>query len=283
MTTVAKSVYDDFSAPTPFRSARVIVEGRSVYVNPGWLAEFSNFFATMFFGKSADEDLTLGVEIFINRISRLGASFDSLMTTMLRYMEQVRVLAWHIYVNRRECSDSSNNGRIHMIVHTIATIRVIAFITCWMQRHVRQKLFTNPLFRSAIMTLDITASSTESKYIIVTLSSFPWGRYFSNVIVVLKMAHYFGMKSVIEECEDIIVKQASTLDRVKLFQIACAVAEHDRYSPTMTLLIDKLSAMKREELSKLHFSQVPGDVVADVFAAKMKRREMKRKKWCCLS
>lgn len=43
---------------------------------------------------------------------------------------------------------------------------------------------------------------------------------------------------------------------MKLFQIACAVAEHDRYSPTMTLLIDKLSAMKREELSKLRFSQV---------------------------
>ncbi|KAL4003844.1 BTB/POZ domain family protein [Acanthocheilonema viteae] len=191
MTTVAKSVYDDFSAPTPFRSARVIVEGRSVYVNPGWLAEFSNFFATMFFGKSADEDLTLGVEV----------SYE----------------------------------------HFIELLRVVCY--CPTRKPIS----------------------------------------ISNVIVVLKMAHYFGMKSVIEECEDIIVKQASTLDRVKLFQIACAVAEHDRYSPTMTLLIDKLSAMKREELSKLHFSQVPGDVVADVFAAKMKRREMKRKKWCCLS
>lgn len=28
ITTMAKSVYDDFSAPTPFRSARVIVEGK---------------------------------------------------------------------------------------------------------------------------------------------------------------------------------------------------------------------------------------------------------------
>ncbi|EFO26973.1 hypothetical protein LOAG_01508 [Loa loa] len=96
------------------------------------------------------------------------------------------------------------------------------------------------------------------------------------------MAHYFGMKPVIEKCENVIVTQANTLDRVKLFQITCAVAEYDRYSPTMTLLIDKLSAMKREELSTLRFSQVPGDIVADVFAAKMKRREMKRKKWCCL-
>lgn len=34
-----------------------------MYVNPGWLAEFSNFFAAMFFGKSAGEDLTLGIEV----------------------------------------------------------------------------------------------------------------------------------------------------------------------------------------------------------------------------
>ncbi|VDK70044.1 unnamed protein product [Litomosoides sigmodontis] len=191
MTTMAKSVYDDFSAPTPLRSARVIAEGRAVYVNPGWLAEFSNFFATTFFGKSAGEDLTLGTEV----------SYE----------------------------------------HFIELLRAVCYCPT-------RKPIT-----------------------------------ISNVIVVLKMAHYFGMKPVVEKCEDVIVKQANTLDKAKLFQIACAVAEHDRYSPTMTLLIDKLSAMKQEELSKLRFSQVPGDVVADVFAAKMKRREMKRKKWCCLS
>ncbi|KAM3722815.1 Cytokinesis defective protein [Dirofilaria immitis] len=190
MTTVAKCVYDDFSAPTPLRSARIIVEGRSVYVNPGWLAEFSNFFAVMFFDKNAGEDLTLGKEV----------SYE----------------------------------------HFIELLRVVCYC---------------PTLKPVTV---------------------------SNVIVVLKMADYFGMKPVVEKCEDVITKQANKLDRVKLFQIACAVAEHDRYSPTMTLLIDKLSTMKREELSKLRFSQVPGDVVADVFAAKMKRREMERKKWCCL-
>uniref|UniRef100_A0A915Q705 BTB domain-containing protein n=1 Tax=Setaria digitata TaxID=48799 RepID=A0A915Q705_9BILA len=188
-TTVAKFLYDDFSTPTPLRSARVIVEGRSVYVNPGWLAEFSNFFATMFFGKSADEDLTLGDDV----------SYE----------------------------------------HFIELLRVACYCPA-------RKPIT-----------------------------------IANVTIVLKMACYFGMKPLIEKCEDVIARKASTLDRVKLFQIACAVAEHDRFSPTMTLLIDKLSTMKREELSKLHFSQVPGDVVADVFAAKMKRSEMKRKKWCC--
>uniref|UniRef100_A0A8R1XZL4 BTB domain-containing protein n=1 Tax=Onchocerca volvulus TaxID=6282 RepID=A0A8R1XZL4_ONCVO len=189
MTTVAKCAYDDFSAPTSLRSARVIVEGRSVYVNPGWLAEFSNFFVMVFFGKNAGQDLTLDDEV----------SYE----------------------------------------HFIELLRVVCYCP-------------------------------TRKPITV-----------SNVVVVLKMADYFGMKPVIEKCEEVIIKQASTLESIKLFQIACAVAEHDRYSPTMTLLIDKLSSMKREELSKLRFSQVPGDVVADVFAAKMKRREMKRKKWCC--
>ncbi|VDO77350.1 unnamed protein product [Onchocerca flexuosa] len=70
MTTVVKCAYDDFSTPTPLRSARVIVEGekacnssRTVYVNPGWLAEFSNFFVMVFFGKNAGQDLTLDDEV----------------------------------------------------------------------------------------------------------------------------------------------------------------------------------------------------------------------------
>uniref|UniRef100_A0A0R3RZD9 BTB domain-containing protein n=1 Tax=Elaeophora elaphi TaxID=1147741 RepID=A0A0R3RZD9_9BILA len=125
ITTVAKSVYDDFSVPTPFRSARVIVEGRSVYVNPGWLAEFSNFFATMFFGKSMDKDLTFGIEVsyehfiellrvlcycptrkpitnstscLINLISQLRTNFESLVTGVLRYTEQIYVPQhWHYW------------------------------------------------------------------------------------------------------------------------------------------------------------------------------------------
>lgn len=37
--------------------------GHTVYVNPGWLAEFSNFFSETFFGKNAGEDLTFGTEV----------------------------------------------------------------------------------------------------------------------------------------------------------------------------------------------------------------------------
>ncbi|VDO11874.1 unnamed protein product, partial [Brugia timori] len=184
MTTVAKCVYDDFLAPTPLRSARVIIEGRSLYVNPGWLAEFSSFFAAMFFGKNVGEELTLGSEFKSSLCSYDGAYYR---------------------VHNAVLGDSGSFRHITLITFLLS----------------------------------------------LTLMS----QLLSNVIVVLKMAHYFGMKPVIEKCEDVIVRQANTLDRVKLFQIACAVAEHDRYSPTMTLLIDKLSAMKREELSKLRFSQ----------------------------
>ncbi|EJW70649.1 hypothetical protein WUBG_18441, partial [Wuchereria bancrofti] len=47
--------------------------GRSVYVNPGWLAEFSNFFAAMFFGKNAGEELTFGSEFRSSFCSYDGA------------------------------------------------------------------------------------------------------------------------------------------------------------------------------------------------------------------
>lgn len=188
-TAVTKSFYDDFSSPTPCRSARVVVEDQSVYVNPGWLAELSTFFATAFFGENANQEVVLSSEV----------SYE----------------------------------------HFLELLRVVCYCP-------------------------------NRKPITV-----------SNITTVLKMAHYFEMKPLIVKCEDVITRMANTLDRTKLFQIACAVAEHDRYSPTMTLLIDKLSKMKREELSTLRFSQIPGDVVADVFAAKMKRREMKRRKWCC--
>ncbi|EFO26974.1 hypothetical protein LOAG_01509 [Loa loa] len=113
MTTVAKYVYDDFSTPSSLRSARVIVEGRSVFVNPGWLAEFSNFFATMFFGKNAGENLILSNEL---RASVL------LVTRMLRYTEQVGALAlehcWkyskgYQYMNLRECSGDSSSAVHH--------------------------------------------------------------------------------------------------------------------------------------------------------------------------
>ncbi|VDN50985.1 unnamed protein product [Dracunculus medinensis] len=103
----------------------------------------------------------------------------------------------------------------------------------------------------------------------------------SNVAVVLQMAHYFGMQSVLESCRNFINHNVDTLSRTRLFQLTCALAQCDRHSPTMSLLIDKLSTIKEEELSALHFSEVPGDVVADVFATKIKRNQLKKRKWCC--
>uniref|UniRef100_A0A915DQJ8 BTB domain-containing protein n=1 Tax=Ditylenchus dipsaci TaxID=166011 RepID=A0A915DQJ8_9BILA len=41
-------VYDDFSSPTAIRQDRIIVENKSIYVNLGYLAEYSSFFANSY-------------------------------------------------------------------------------------------------------------------------------------------------------------------------------------------------------------------------------------------
>ncbi|VDN06376.1 unnamed protein product [Thelazia callipaeda] len=138
--------------------------GHTFYVNPGWLAELSSFFATMFFLNNAGEDIILSDEV----------KYEN-------FLELLRVLCY----------------------------------------------------------------CPTRKPITVT-----------NVITVLKMAHYFGFKALVEECEKVITEKVINLDKIKLFQITCAMAEHDRYSPTTTLLIDKLSKMKQNELASLHFSKV---------------------------
>uniref|UniRef100_A0A915EV16 BTB domain-containing protein n=1 Tax=Ditylenchus dipsaci TaxID=166011 RepID=A0A915EV16_9BILA len=38
--------YDDFSIPVRVRQDRIIVDGKTLFVNLGYLAEYSTFFAT---------------------------------------------------------------------------------------------------------------------------------------------------------------------------------------------------------------------------------------------
>ncbi|VDM78184.1 unnamed protein product [Strongylus vulgaris] len=56
---VSKSCYDDFAAATPWRNFEIIVEDRSFFVNPGWLAELSPFFAEYCFGEDAHRSLII--------------------------------------------------------------------------------------------------------------------------------------------------------------------------------------------------------------------------------
>ncbi|KHN75577.1 Uncharacterized protein C08C3.4 [Toxocara canis] len=187
---VVKSNYDDFSAPIPYRSARIIVQGRVLYVNDGWLAELSPFFASAFFGEKTLKEVELASDV----------SYDD-------FLELLRVV------------------------------------------------FLCP----------------RRKPITV-----------SNVTVVLPLAHRFGMAVVVKRCEEVIAREVGTMSKAKLFEVATVVSQCDRHSYAMTALVDTLSSMSQRELTTAQFSQVPGDVVADVFAAKIKRNQMKKTKWCCL-
>ncbi|KAK6045651.1 hypothetical protein COOONC_16843 [Cooperia oncophora] len=55
---------------------------------------------------------------------------------------------------------------------------------------------------------------------------------------------------------------------------------------SLCLWILKSSALRspeEEDLSRMQFSQMPGDVVAEVYTQKFRERERKRQLWCCFA
>ncbi|CAJ0599595.1 unnamed protein product [Cylicocyclus nassatus] len=186
---VSKSCYDDFSVATPWRNFEVIVEDRSFFVNPGWLAELSPFFAEYCFGDDAHHSL---------------------------------------------------------IIDDIKPSDMLEFFRC---------IFFCPMRKPIAV---------------------------SNVSLVLRVASRFEMKPVVARCEQFVARTANTLDRERLFQVTCAVSHCDPNSSTMSVLVDKLASIKEEDLSQMQFSQMPGDVVAEVYTQKFRERERKRQQWCCL-
>ncbi|PIO61068.1 hypothetical protein TELCIR_17419 [Teladorsagia circumcincta] len=126
----------------------------------------------------------------------------------------------------------------------------------------------------------------------------------ANVSLILRVASRFEMKPVVARCEQFVARSANTLDRDRLFQVTCAVSHCDPNSSTMSVLVDKLASIKEavykeikgciiadnlevaygeEDLSRMQFSQMPGDVVAEVYTQKFRERERKRQLWCCFA
>ncbi|CAP21563.2 Protein CBR-CYK-7 [Caenorhabditis briggsae] len=99
-----------------------------------------------------------------------------------------------------------------------------------------------------------------------------------NVSLVLTFANRFEMRPVQARCENFIALNATTLsrDKTKLFQVTCAMSQCDPNSSTMSVLVDKLAGIKEDELSRLHFAEMPGDVVAEVYAQKLQRTKDKK-------
>uniref|UniRef100_A0A0N5AGK1 BTB domain-containing protein n=1 Tax=Syphacia muris TaxID=451379 RepID=A0A0N5AGK1_9BILA len=161
----------------------ILISGRSLYVNAGWLAELSTFFAKTFFGNSPVNELQLSPDI----------SYEDILELM----------------------------RVVFYCPTRKPITV------------------------------------------------------ANVTTVMHLANQFCMKPVIDRCEDIIARR-----NFHFFFNLKVLSQCGRNSPTMSLIVDKLSKLPEDELSTLQFSQMPGDIVADVYAAKIKRNKFKNDRCC---
>ncbi|CAJ0936852.1 unnamed protein product, partial [Mesorhabditis belari] len=190
---VTKSHFDDFSVPTPWRKFEVICEGRSLFLNAGWLAELSPFFANYCFGSDKHPGR-----------ATYNASED------LHYNELLEFFRCNFYCPMRK-------------------------------------------------PLNI-----------------------SNVTSVLRIAKVFNMRVTIARCEKFIALAAKNLDQTKLLQVTQAVNECDPNSTTLTLLVDRIANLSEKDLSTLHFQDIPGDVVADVFTHRMNSKKGKKKKLCTL-
>jgi len=83
------------------------------------------------------------------------------------------------------------------------------------------------------------------------------------------MASRFGMEPVLKRCEEVIATQSNAFNPSRLFQLTQTLSQHQRNSLAMSVMMDKLARMDSHELSQMPFSDIPGDVVADLYAVKV--------------
>uniref|UniRef100_A0A914E1I8 BTB domain-containing protein n=1 Tax=Acrobeloides nanus TaxID=290746 RepID=A0A914E1I8_9BILA len=174
-------IYDDFSQPTPVRNCQLIVENRSLYVNPGYLAEMSPYFGTIY-------------EQQINPVSITELSYDQVLELM----------------------------------------RVVFY--CPQRKPITQ----------------------------------------GNVSIVVEAATYFEMEIVLRRCEQYITGHVGSFTNTRLFQLTQTLSKTNRYSPSMSMVVDKLAQLNDTELSTLPFNEIPGDIVADLYAVKMRIKDEKK-------
>jgi hypothetical protein len=170
------SVYSDFSHPTPIRRDRLEVDGRVLFVNLGYLAELSVYFATLY--ESEETPITVPEEV--------------------SYGEMLELLRVVFYCPQRK-----------------------------------------PLTQA-------------------------------NIVTILTCASVFDMEVVLRYCEDFIMKGISYFTNNRIFEMTQVLSRYQRNSVSMSILIQKLAAMNDSELPSLPFSSIPGDVVADIYAVKLR-------------
>ena len=63
--------------------------------------------------------------------------------------------------------------------------------------------------------------------------------------------------------------------------MTCAMSHCDPNSTTMSVLVDRLASIKEGDLSCMNFDRMPGEVVAEVYREKMRRRRETSKSTFC--
>ncbi|TKR76449.1 hypothetical protein L596_017584 [Steinernema carpocapsae] len=180
--------YDDFSAASPMRNCEFVCEGRSLWVNPGYVCEFSKYFAEIVFGHNNLPAKCVAIN---------GVKYE-------HFLELLRVLCY-----------------------------------CPTRKPITE----------------------------------------ANIAVVIDMSCQFEVEPVMRRCEEFVARRIGQLDRQRLFQLTKTLSRCDRFNNTMTLLVDKMAQMPDHDLSTMQFSQIPGDVVADLY--EVRRKQNKGRKWLC--
>lgn len=191
---MARRAYDDFSSPAPTRQCRLVVGDKTLFVNLGYLAEYSSVFA----------------ECFERRLDP-------------------------VYIEEFSAEDM------------LELMRCVFF--CPQRKPItRESLSTSP--------------RSKSNHLIPLATNI-------NTIVVL--ASHFEMEPVLKRCEDVIATQSNAFNPSRLFQLTQTLSQHQRNSLAMSVMMDKLARMDSHELSQMPFSDIPGDVVADLYSVKVGR------------
>ncbi|CAJ0933647.1 unnamed protein product, partial [Mesorhabditis belari] len=178
---VNKMEYDDFSWGTPWRNFEIICEGSSLYVNPGWLAEMSEFF-------------------------------------------------------KERCRTENN-----LVIEYVPYNELLEFFQC---------IFYCPMRKS--------------------LSS-------NNILIVYRLSKLFKMPTVTARCNIFLKNAVKNFDRNKLVQAARELGD-DSNSHTMSLIVDRIANLSDYDLSTMEFSELPGDIVANVFNNHHMKKQKKNKK-----
>ena len=59
------------------------------------------------------------------------------------------------------------------------------------------------------------------------------------------------------------------------------MSQCDPNSTTMSVLVERLASIKEEELTDMNFGRMPGDIVAEIYREKMRRRKKAYKSVFC--